>query len=136
MDPIAKLNPDSDSTIFLIKEAIQRDVEVWVAQSDNLTFFKNKLMIRAKKIKNAKFEETISKDVFIRNFDFFFIRQDPPFDMKYITNCFLLEIHNKSFQKPVFINNPSGIKNFTEKIFPLYFYELMPKTTNSSKVQA
>ena len=46
----------------------------------------------------------------------FFIRQDPPFDMSYLTNCYLLELHKSFNKKPLFVNDPSGIKNFTEKI--------------------
>ena len=48
--------------------------------------------------------------------------------MNYLTNIYLLELHNKFNLKPFFINKPSGIKNFTEKIFPLYFVQLMPDT--------
>ena len=68
-------------------------------------------------------------------FDFFFIRQDPPFDMKYISNCYLLELHQKFNDKPFFVNDPAGIKNFTEKIFPLYFHSFMPKTMVTSSVK-
>ena len=48
--------------------------------------------------------------------------------MSYLTNCYLLELHKSFNKKPFFVNDPSGIKNFTEKIFPLYFYKLMPKS--------
>ncbi len=134
MDPIPKLNIDTDSTIFLIREAIVRDIEVWIVNPDDISFLKNKLVAKAKKVKNPKIDLSMSKEIAIGEFDFFFIRQDPPFDMKYITNCYLLEIHNKSFSKPFFINSPTGIKNFTEKIFPLYFNKLMPKTAITSDV--
>ena len=70
----------------------------------------------------------------LENFDLFFIRQDPPFDMNYITNCYLLELHKKNNKRPLFINDPTGIKNFTEKIFPLYFYDLMPETVITSNI--
>ena len=73
--------------------------------------------------------------MFLENFDFFFIRQDPPFDMNYISNCYLLELHKKLNKKPFFINDPTGIKNFTEKIFPLYFHSFMPKTMVSSRFE-
>ena len=71
-------------------------------------------------------------DYFLEDFDFFFIRQDPPFDIRYITNCYLLEIHKSINKTPFFINDPSGIKNFTEKIFPLYFNKFMPITMITS----
>ena len=48
--------------------------------------------------------------------------------MKYISNCYLLETHKNFHKKPYFINDPRGIKDFTEKIAPLYFHQFMPET--------
>ena len=80
----------------------------------------------------SKFSFSKQKNSSINKFDYFFIRQDPPFDLKYLTNCYLLELHQKFNKKPRFINDPGGIKNFTEKICPIYFNSLMPKTLVTS----
>ena len=128
MDPFENLNIDSDTSVNLIKEALERNIEVWVGHPKNLSFLKTKVSIIAKKIINSELVLTKQKELWIDKFDFYFIRQDPPFDMSYLTNCYLLELHKISNKKPLFINDPSGIKNFTEKIFPLYFHKLMPKS--------
>ena len=128
MDPLENLNFDSDTTINLIKEAIDRNIDVWIGHPKNLSFSNENASIVAKKIINSNLSFGKSKILNLNEIDFYFIRQDPPFDMSYLTNCYLLELHKRFNKKPFFVNDPSGIKNFTEKIFPLYFYKLMPKS--------
>lgn len=128
MDPLENLNFDSDTTINLIKEAIDRNIDVWIGHPKNLSFSIENASIVAKKVFNSNLNFGKSKILKLNEIDFYFIRQDPPFDMSYLTNCYLLELHKRFNKKPFFVNDPSGIKNFTEKIFPLYFYKLMPKS--------
>ena len=128
MDPLENLNCDSDTTINLIKEAIDRNIDVWIGHPKNLSFSNENASIVAKKVFNSNLNFGKSKILKLNEIDFYFIRQDPPFDMSYLTNCYLLELHKRFNKKPFFVNDPSGIKNFTEKIFPLYFYKLMPKS--------
>ena len=128
MDPLENLNFDSDTTINLIKEAIDRNIDVWIGHPKNLSFSNKNASIVAKKVFNSNLNFGKSKILKLNEIDFYFIRQDPPFDMSYLTNCYLLELHKSFNKKPFFVNDPSGIKNFTEKIFPLYFYKLMPKS--------
>ena len=128
MDPLENLNFDSDTTINLIKEAIDRNIDVWIGHPKNLSFSNENASIVAKKVFNSNLNFGKSKILKLNEIDFYFIRQDPPFDMSYLTNCYLLELHKSFNKKPFFVNDPSGIKNFTEKIFPLYFYKLMPKS--------
>lgn len=128
MDPLENLNFDSDTTINLIKEAIDRNIDVWIGHPKNLSFSNENASIVAKKVINSNLHFGKSKILKLNEIDFYFIRQDPPFDMSYLTNCYLLELHKRFNKKPFFVNDPSGIKNFTEKIFPLYFYKLMPKS--------
>ena len=128
MDPLENLNFDSDTTINLIKEAIDRNIDVWIGHPKNLSFSNENASIVAKKVFNSNLNFGKSKILKLNEIDFYFIRQDPPFDMSYLTNCYLLELHKSFNKKPFFVNDPRGIKNFTEKIFPLYFYKLMPKS--------
>ena len=128
MDPLENLNFDSDTTINLIKEAIDRNIDVWIGHPKNLSFSNENASIIAKKVFNSNLNFGKSKILKLNEIDFYFIRQDPPFDMSYLTNCYLLELHKRFNKKPFFVNDPSGIKNFTEKIFPLFFYKLMPKS--------
>ena len=128
MDSFEKLNKKSDSTISIIKEAIKKDIEVWVGSPNDIRLSEKNVYAKGYKVLDSDLKLGRAEDFNIRKFNFFFIRQDPPFDLRYLTNCYILEIHKKFNNKPYFINDPKGIKNFTEKIFPLYFSELMPKT--------
>ena len=134
MDPFNKLNIKTDSTISIIKEALNFGIKVYVSNPDDLTLEKNSVFTNYNDIslKGSKLSLGKIKRSNINKFDYFFIRQDPPFDLNYLTNCYLLELHQRFNEKPRFINDPGGIKNFTEKICPIYFSDLMPKTLVTS----
>ncbi len=134
MDSFKKLDMETDSTISIIKEALNRGVKVYVNNPDDLTLIKNNVFTSFIEVSLQSSKLTFGKSnrSNIDKFDFFFIRQDPPFDLSYLTNCYLLELHQKFNKKPKFINDPGGIKNFTEKICPIYFSDLMPKTLVTS----
>ncbi|MFL2679444.1 MAG: glutathione synthase [Alphaproteobacteria bacterium] len=134
MDPLEKLDHNSDSTIIIILEALKRNFDVWIGLPNNLTLQNCKAKIFAQPILNEKLELGDSKLKDIEKLDFYFIRQDPPFNQRYLTNCYMLEVHQKFNKKPFFVNNPGSIKNFTEKIFPLYFQKYMPDTVLTENV--
>jgi glutathione synthase len=64
--------------------------------------------------------------------DLILVRQDPPFDMKYLTSLYLLETINN---KVMILNKPSGIREVVEKIFPVYFQEFLPKMVITGELQ-
>ena len=128
MDSFENLDFDTDTTLNLIQEALKINADVWVGYPKKLTYSDGKASITAQKIVNSDLSFGKPKNLKINEFDFYFIRQDPPFNMSYLTNCYLLELHKSFNKKPFFVNDPSGIKNFTEKIFPLFFSEHMPKS--------
>ena len=136
IDSLSLLNPETDSSLDIIKEGLKLGVNVWITDPKDLTFYAGRISNIAYRVKDLSLKLYKPKKIFLENFDFFFIRQDPPFDMNYISNCYLLELHKKFNKKPFFINDPTGIKNFTEKIFPLYFHSFMPKTMVSCSVEA
>ena len=128
MDSFENLDFDTDTTLNLIQEALKINADVWVGYPKKLTYSDGKASITAQKIVSSDLSFGKPKNLKINEFDFYFIRQDPPFNMSYLTNCYLLELHKSFNKKPFFVNDPSGIKNFTEKIFPLFFSEHMPKS--------
>ena len=128
MDPLEKLNKSSDSTISIIKEGLKNNIKIWVGSPEQVTLRKSKVRTIGYEVLDENLSIGKKDELEIKKFDFFFIRQDPPFDLAYLTNCYLLEIHKKFNKKPFFVNDPTGIKNFTEKIFPMYFPDLMPQT--------
>ena len=135
IDSLSLLNLETDSSLAIIKEGLKLGVNVWITDPKDLTFYAGRIFNIACRVKDLSLKLYKPKKMFLENFDFFFIRQDPPFDMNYISNCYLLELHKRLNKKPLFINDPTGIKNFTEKIFPLYFHGVMPKTMVSSRFE-
>jgi len=134
IDPLRDLNFKTDSTIYILREAINLGIDVWICSPKMLSFSDNKASTWAYRVMDPSFSLSNPVKVSINDFNFFFIRQDPPFDMNYLTNCYLLELHTKFNKMPYFVNNPSSIKNFTEKIFPLYYKKIIPKTTITSNL--
>tara|TARA_Y100000813_G_C24156492_1_gene349927 strand:- start:976 stop:1950 length:975 start_codon:yes stop_codon:yes gene_type:complete len=128
MDPFEKLNASSDSTVSIIKEGLKKNIKIWVGPPGFITFKKSEVITKGCEILDDGLRMGKTGELKINKLDFFFIRQDPPFDLSYLTNCYLLEIHKKFNKKPFFVNDPSGIKNFTEKIFPMYYPDLIPQT--------
>ena len=113
MDHISKLNKDTDSTLLLIDSWQKKGNIVSTCQPENIFFDSEpKVFLDKEKIE-------------LNNFDFIFIRQDPPFDSAYLTCTYLLEMLDK---KVKMVNNPRSLRDFTEKLSSLYFVEYMPKT--------
>lgn len=138
MDPIEKINKETDSTYLIAREALKRNFRVFHCSPEKVMIKENEVVVNCSSwiLNNKNKIITEKKNILskINNFNFFFIRQDPPFNMDYITNTYLLELvqRNSIFRKPFFVNSPHGIRNFSEKIYPLYFKQLIPKTTITS----
>lgn len=131
MDSLDKINKKTDSTLALIQEAYKRGYIIFIYTVDNLSLIKNKpraLMqeVLEVNIKNKQFlslTNSATKD--LEGFDVILIRQDPPYDMQYITATYILE---KISSSCLILNNPTSIRNCPEKIFVMDFYHLMPPT--------
>ena len=139
IDPLHKINPKTDSTYKIILQALKLNHKVMYCTPENVfikfkeTYVKAKTLESSEKNENFKIKGEI-KEKKISDFDIIFIRQDPPFNMNYILNGYLIEIPKLTDnKKPFFVNSPSGIRNFSEKIFPLLFKSIIPETTISCK---
>ena len=71
-------------------------------------------------------------EINLEEFKFIFLRQDPPFDMHYITSTYLLDCLSDT---TIVINNPTSVRNCTEKILPFKFKEFMPPTLISQNIK-
>ena len=125
MDTFNKLNIKTDSTIAIIKEALIFGIKVYVSSPKDLTLIQNNAFVSFTEVtsKNLKFSFSKPKMSNINKFDYFFIRQDPPFDLNYLTNCYLLELHHPHKQQYLLLQNLSKIN---QKLFLLY-QEQTPK---------
>ncbi|QOD38446.1 glutathione synthase [Candidatus Wolbachia massiliensis] len=121
----ANINFEIDTTFALIKEAQRRKHEVFIYIPNNLALKLNQPIAFAQKVSVDDCGFTSKEDVTINlnEMDIILIRQDPPFDMRYITTTYILEKTSA-----LIINNPTEIRNCPEKLITSLFPELTPPT--------
>ena len=131
MDPLEKLDLKGDSTFILGLEAIKRGFELYFYSPSDLIYKNNNVYAKAK-ILDLAFEngkETFNygkiKVLKLSSLDVILMRQDPPFNMSYITATHILE---KIASQTLILNNPFHVRNAPEKIFVTEFSKFMPET--------
>ncbi len=130
MDPIERINIAGDSTFALLLEAQRRGHALLFYTPDRLSLVGERLQAPMQAISvrdevgdHVTLGEPTSID--LAEVDVVLLRQDPPFDLAYITSTHLLErVHPKT----LVVNDPAGVRNAPEKLFVLDFPELMPPT--------
>ncbi len=130
MDPIEKINIARDSTFAMLLEAGARGHEIFYYTPQDLSFQEGKLLargatLRVRDVVGDYFTLSDARIVDLASQDAVFLRQDPPFDMGYITTTHLLERLPPS---TVVVNDPAHVRNAPEKIFVLDYLDLMPTT--------
>ena len=130
IDPVHTLNHDTDSTLPMILESQKRKNRNFIFSPRSLTFKKNTVyaLVKEIKFKNNKLNSYIissEKILNLNSLNYIFIRQDPPYNMEYISSMHLLEQLNP---KTKVINSPAGIRNAPEKILMLKFKDIIPPT--------
>jgi glutathione synthase len=134
MDPIQSINIDTDSTFMMALEAQRRGHALWHYHPRDLALRGNKLFARVAPVqvrrqKGDHFTLGASEIIDLSTMDLVLMRQDPPFDMAYITATHLLEhIHPKT----LVVNDPAAVRNAPEKLFVTHFPDLMPPTVITS----
>ena len=130
MDPIETINITGDSTFGLMLEAQSRGHELSYYTPETLAMTNGTVSARAAKvtlrdIKGDHVSLEPAERVDLSTMDVVLLRQDPPFDLAYITSTHLLErIHPKT----LVVNDPASVRNAPEKILVTEFPELMPPT--------
>ncbi len=130
MDPIDRINIRGDSTFALLLEAQQRGHRISYYTPDKLALLDGRLFAQVAPLQvrdKAGDHFTLGewKRVALGDFDVVLLRQDPPFDLNYITSTHLLErIHPKT----LVVNDPGSVRNAPEKVFVTEFPQLMPPT--------
>ncbi len=140
MDDPKNFNIEEDSTYLIIKEAISRGVKCfyndpkWVYVNLNKKKeIKSKVFeIFLKKNNRISYSSKNSKVMNLEEFDSIFIRQDPPFNLQYISNTYLLD----QLKNPLIINNSKEIRNYPEKHIMMNFPNLTPPTLISSELDS
>jgi glutathione synthase len=130
MDHVSTIDIDGDSTFVLGLEAERRGYEVWHYTPPELIFRDRKVMARAQPMKLRRekgnhFTLGAVQMIDLATLDVVLLRQDPPFDMSYITTTHLLEhIHPKT----LVVNDPASVRNAPEKLYVTHFDNVMPPT--------
>jgi glutathione synthase len=130
MDPIARINIRGDSTFALLLEAERRGHSLSYYTPDKLSLRGEELLAPVQELKvrdevGNHFTLGEPKRTALQSFDVVLLRQDPPFDLAYITSTHFLErIHPKT----LVVNNPASVRDAPEKLFVMNFPQLMPPT--------
>lgn len=130
MDPIERINIRGDSTFAMLLEAQARGHALAYYTPDRMAMLDGRVFatVRALSVKDeegAHFALGEARRVDLAGFDVVLMRQDPPFDLAYITATHLLErVHPRT----LVVNDPAHVRNAPEKVFVTEFPDLMPPT--------
>jgi glutathione synthase len=130
MDPIGRINIRGDSTFALLLEAQRRGHALSYYTPDRLAQLGNRIFstvepLAVRDTPGDHFTLGEGRRVALEEFDVILLRQDPPFDLAYITTTHMLErIHPKT----LVVNDPAHVRNAPEKVFVTEFPDLMPPT--------
>ena len=129
-DSIETININTDTTFLLALEAQKRFSKIYWYETKDLSFVKGKVYAEAKEViffqnKKKYFKVLKNTKVDLSKVKFILIRQNPPFNMDYITSTLYLEFLTK---KVKILNDPKAIRNISEKFYSLNFLNFMPPT--------
>lgn len=130
MDPMETVNIDGDSTFAMALEAKKRGHKLYHYLPKHLSFRDRKVTARAaeldvRRVQGDHFTLGQRGVMNLADVDVVLMRQDPPFDMSYITATHVLEhIHPKT----LVVNDPAHVRNAPEKLFVTHFEDVMPPT--------
>ena len=130
MDPIQSVDIDADSTFRLAEEAQARGHTVFVYTPDLLSYREGRVIAKAQKARLQRVQgDHVQLDaptnIDLADMDVVWLRQDPPFDMGYITTTHILDLVHP---KTLVVNDPSSVRNAPEKLLVLQFPDLTPPT--------
>jgi len=132
---LSKLNPTTDTSIFLAKEAQRIGLKLFYYEPQNLSIVNNKVIAKGNFVKftnNKKFYKILDNKLLdLSTVKYILIRQDPPFNLEYITTTYILD----NLNKVKIINNPSAIRNISEKLYSTKFMKYLPRTIFSSNIK-
>lgn len=130
MDPIGPIDINADSTFRIAEEAQARGHSLFYYTPDKLAYREGKVVARGwpltvRRVEGDHFTLGDEVEVDLADYDVVWLRQDPPFDMGYITTTHILDmIHPET----LVVNDPFWVRNYPEKLLVLNFPDLTPPT--------
>lgn len=137
MDPISGVDVDADSSFRLAEEAQARGHSLFFYSPDQLAYQEGRITARGQdmtvqRVAGNPAELGSVREVDLAEFDVVWLRQDPPFDMHYITSTHLLD---RLAGQALVVNDPFWVRNYPEKLLVLDFPDLTPPTTVARDLQ-
>ena len=126
----SKLNPVTDTSVFLAHEIQNKNYKIFYYDPKDLSIINSKVIAEGFFIKfnykNKKFFKILKKQKLeLTKCKFILIRQDPPFNLEYISATYILDSIKDKVQ---ILNNPTSIRNVSEKLYSVKFQKYMPNT--------
>ena len=126
----AELNPVTDTSIFLAHEIQNKKYKIFYYDPKNLSIINSKVIAKGFFIRfdynQKKFFKILKKqELNLSNCKYILIRQDPPFNLEYISATYILDTIKDNVK---IINNPTSIRNISEKLYSAKYQKFMPKT--------
>ena len=132
----SKLNPVSDTSIFLANEAQNKNYKIFYYEPQDLSIINSKVIATGFFVKfnytQNKFFKILKKcSLELTKSKFILIRQDPPFNLEYISTTYILDTIK---HKVKILNNPTSIRNVSEKLYSAKYQKYMPDTIFSRNI--
>ncbi len=132
----SKLNPVSDTSIFLANEAQNKNYKIFYYEPQDLSIINSKVIATGFFVKfnytQNKFFKILKKcSLELTKTKFILIRQDPPFNLEYISTTYILDTIK---HKVKILNNPTSIRNVSEKLYSAKYQKYMPDTIFSRNI--
>ena len=126
----SKLNPKSDTSIFLAIEAQNRKYKIFYYEPEHLSIIKDKVIafgyyVEFSYTKNKFYKIKKKLKLDLSKCKYLLVRQDPPFNLEYISTTYILD---KIKDRVKITNNPTSIRNISEKLYSSFFQKYMPDT--------
>ena len=126
----SKLNPLTDTSIFLANEIQKKNYKIFYYEPRNLSILKTEVVangyfIRFDYSKKKIFKIFKKKKLNLKECKFILIRQDPPFNLEYISSTYILDLIKNRVK---IINDPTSIRNISEKLYSSRYQKFMPST--------
>ncbi len=133
----SKLNPKTDTSVFLANEIQRKNYRIFYYDPKNLSIVNSKVIAEGFFIKfnynDKKFYKILKKQKLnLIRCKYLLIRQDPPFNLEYISSTFILETLKN---KVKIVNNPTAIRNISEKLYSVRYQRFMPNTLFTQNIQ-
>ena len=132
----SKLNPETDTSVFLAHEIQSKNYTIFYYDPKNLSVNNSKVIASGFFIKfnykDKKFFKILKKQKLnLTKCKFILIRQDPPFNLEYISATYILDTIK---DKVKILNNPTSIRNVSEKLYSIRYQKFMPSTIFTQNV--